>query len=144
MPGLALVTAASSGIGRAYTEGLASRGFDVIAVGRRRERLEELKAAFREVTIEPLLADLATDDGIAAVAEVAAARPVGMLVNNAGVAHYMPFAELPADKAAELIRVKELAPTLVTRAALPGMLERGEGTIVNVSGMIAFSGPAGA
>jgi short-subunit dehydrogenase len=85
---------------------------------------------------------LATDNGIDAVAEVAGSRPLTMLVNNAGVAHYMPFAELPADKAAELIRVKVLAPTLITRAAVPGMLERGEGTIINVSGMIAFSGPA--
>ena len=66
-----------------------------------------------------------------------------VLVNNAGVAHYMPFAELPAEKAAELIRVKVLAPTLLTRAAVPGMLERGEGTIINAAGMIAFSGPAG-
>jgi short-subunit dehydrogenase len=65
-----------------------------------------------------------------------------MLINSAGVAHYMPFSELPADKACELIRVKELAPTLLARAAVPGMLERGEGAIVNVSGMIAFSGPA--
>ena len=89
------------------------------------------------------MADLATDDGIGAVAEVAGSRLLTMLVNNAGVAHYMPFAELPADKAAEVIRVKELAPTLVTRATVPGMLERREGTIITVSGMIAFSGPAG-
>jgi short-subunit dehydrogenase len=91
----------------------------------------------------PLVADLSTDDGIDAVAEVCSTRPLTVLVNNAGVAHYMPFAELPADKAAELIRVKELAPTMLARAAVPGMLERGEGTIINVAGMIAFSGPAG-
>jgi uncharacterized protein len=140
---LALVTGASSGIGRAYAEELASQGYDVIAVGRREERLDQLKESLAGVTVEPLVADLATDDGIAAVADVCGTRPLTMLVNNAGVAHYMPFAELPADKAAELIRVKELAPTLLTRAAVPGMLERGEGTIINVAGMIAFSGPAG-
>ena len=143
MPKLALITGASSGIGRAYAERLATDGFDLIAVGRRQERLEELKASLSDVTVEPLAADLATDEGIDTVAEVCATRPLTMLVNNAGVAHYMPFAELPAEQAAELIRVKELAPTLLTRAAVPGMLERGEGTIINVSGMIAFSGPAG-
>jgi uncharacterized protein len=143
MPNLALVTGASSGIGGAYARALASRGFDVIAVGRRQERLEELKASLTEVVVEPLVTDLATDDGIAAVAEVCRTRPLTMLVNNAGVAHYMSFADLPADKAAELIRVKELAPTMLTLAAVPGMLERGEGTIINVAGMIAFSGPAG-
>ena len=142
MPGLAVVTGASSGIGKAYAEELASRGFDLIAVGRRKERLDELRASLAGVTVEPLVADLATDDGIDTVAEVCGTRPLTILVNNAGVAHYMPFAELPADKAAELIRVKELAPTMLTRAAVPGMLERGEGTIINVAGMIAFSGPA--
>jgi hypothetical protein len=143
MPKLALVTGASSGIGRAYAEELASRGFDLIVVARRPERLDELQASLSGVSVEPLVADLAADSGIDAVAQVAGSRPLTMLVNNAGVAHYMPFAELPADKAAELIRVKELAPALITRAAVPGMLERGEGTIINVSGMIAFSGPAG-
>jgi uncharacterized protein len=143
MPNLALVTGASSGIGQAYAEELASRGFDLIVAGRREERLNQLKASLTGITVEPLVADLATDDGIDAVAAVCATRPLTMLVNNAGVAHYMPFAKLTADKAAELIRVKELAPTMLTRAAVPGMLERGKGTIINVAGMIAFSGPAG-
>jgi short chain dehydrogenase len=66
--------------------------------------------------------------------EVCGTRPLSILINNAGVAHYMPFAELPAAKAAELIRVKELAPAQLTRAAVPGMLERGEGTIINRRG----------
>src|SRR3712207_5982518 len=54
----------------------------------------------------------------------------------------MPLVELPAEKAAELVHIKNVAPMLLTHAALPGMLERGEGTIVNIAGMIAFSGPA--
>ena len=143
MSKLALVTGASSGIGKAYAERLASRGFDLIVVGRRQDRLDELQASLNDVSVEPIVADLATDNGINTVATVAGSRPLTMLVNNAGVAHYMPFAELPADQAAEIIRVKELAPTLLARAAVPGMLERGEGSIINVSGMIAFSGPAG-
>jgi hypothetical protein len=65
-----------------------------------------------------------------------------MLVNNAGVAHYMPIAQLPADKARELTHVKVVAPTMLIRAAVPGMVARGSGTIINVAGMIAFSGPA--
>ena len=65
-----------------------------------------------------------------------------MLVNNAGVAHYMPIAELSAAQARELVHVKVVAPTMLTRAAVPGMLARGVGTIINVAGMIAFSGPA--
>ncbi len=89
-----------------------------------------------------MVADLGTDTGVAAVAGVCATEPVTILVNNAGVAHYMPFAELPADKADELLHVKAVAPTMLARAAVPGMVARGEGTIINVSGMLAFSGPA--
>jgi len=54
----------------------------------------------------------------------------------------MPLAELPAGKAREVAYVKVLAPTMLTRAAVGGMQQRGEGTVVNVAGMIAFSGSA--
>jgi len=89
-----------------------------------------------------VVADLSTDDGVDTVAELCASQPLTMLVNNAGVAHYKPIAELPAAQARELVHVKVVAPTMLTRAAVPGMLARGAGTIINVAGMIAFSGPA--
>jgi short-subunit dehydrogenase len=139
---LALVTGASSGIGMAFAHRLAADGYDLVAVGRRLDRLEALAESLTDVTVQPLAADLSTDEGVDAVAEVCAARPLTMLVNNAGVAHYMPIAELPADKARELVHVKVVAPTMLIRATVPGMVARGEGTIINVSGMIAYSGPA--
>jgi short-subunit dehydrogenase len=142
MSPLALVTGASSGIGKAFAERLASQGYDLIVVGRRQDRLETLAAALPDVTVHVVVADLATDAGVDAVADLAASRPVSMLVNNAGVAHYMPLDELPAAKARELTHVKIIAPTMLTRAAVPGMIERGSGVIINVAGMIAFSGPA--
>ena len=89
-----------------------------------------------------MAADLSTDEGVDAVARLCASQTLTMLVNNAGVAHYMPIGELPADKARELVHVKVVAPTMLIRAAVPGMIARGEGTIINVAGMIAFSGPA--
>jgi short-subunit dehydrogenase len=141
MSKLALVTGASSGIGKAFAQRLAADGYDLVVVGRRLDRLEELTASLANVTVEPLAADLSTDEGIDAVADACASQPLTMLVNNAGVAHYMPIAELPADKARELVHVKVLAPTMLIRASVPGLLARGEGTIINVSGMIAFSGP---
>ena len=139
---LALVTGASSGIGRAFAERLADRGHDLVIVGRRADRLQQFASAHPEVSVRPIAADLSTDAGIDAVARVCASEPVSMLVNNAGVAHYMPLAELPAEKARELVGVKTLAPTMLTRAAIGGMQERGEGAVITVAGMIAFSGPA--
>lgn len=142
MSALALVTGASSGIGKAFAERLAADGYDLIVVGRRKDRLFELAASLSQVDVQVAAADLATDDGIDTVAELCANQPLTMLINNAGVAHYMPIADLPAQQARELVHVKVVAPTMLTRAAVPGMLARGEGIIVNVAGMIAFSGPA--
>jgi short-subunit dehydrogenase len=142
MSALALVTGASSGIGRAFAERLAADGYDLIVVGRRRDRLASLAASLPGVAVDVVVADLSTDDGINTVSDLCASRPLTMLVNNAGVAHYMPMVDLPAKEARELVHVKVVAPTMLTRAALPGMIARGAGTIVNVAGMIAFSGPA--
>ncbi len=142
MEPLALVTGASSGIGRAFAERLAADGYDLVVVGRREKRLAALAASWPDVAVEVVTADLSTDLGIDTVAELCATRPLTMLVNNAGVAHYMPMADLPAEKAHELVHVKTVAPIMLTRAVLTGMIARGAGTIVNVAGMLAFSGPA--
>jgi short-subunit dehydrogenase len=96
----------------------------------------------REVKVRTVVADLSTSEAVDRVAEICATEPLTVLVNNAGVAHYMPLADLPAGKAVELVNVKVLAPTMLARAAVGGMQERGAGTIINVAGMIAFSGPA--
>ncbi len=142
MSRLAIVTGASSGIGAAFARRLAADGFDLVAVGRRRDRLEELAASLPEVEVRPVVADLSTDAGVDDVADLCSSLPLTMLVNNAGVGHYMPITELPADKARELVHVKSVAPTMLIRAAAPGMVGRGDGTIVNVAGMLAFSGPS--
>lgn len=139
---LALITGASSGIGRAYADRFAADGYDLIVVGRRADRLKQVVTAHPGVDVRPVVADLSTDAGVDAVAQLCATEPLTVLVNNAGVAHYMPLADLPAEKARELAHIKVVAPTMLTRAAVVGMQERGEGTIINVSGMIAFSGPA--
>lgn len=137
----ALVTGATSGIGRAFAERLATDGYDLVLVGRSRDRLDEFLGAHPGTAVRPVVAELSTDDGIDTVAGICAAEPLDLLVNNAGVAHYMPLTELPADKARELLGVKVLAPTLLTRAAVIGMVERGHSAVINVAGMIAFSAP---
>lgn len=141
-PGVALVTGASSGIGRAFALRLGARGHRIIAVGRRADRLRELVAALPGVEVATIVADLATADGIAAISAVCEREPLTLLVNNAGVSHYKAFTALAADEAAEVVRVKVLAPTMLAHAAARGMAARGSGAIVNVAGMLAFAAAA--
>ena len=141
MSRLAVITGASSGIGKAFAERLAADGYDLIAVGRNLDRLRHLASTLPAI-VSSVAADLATTDGITSVIDAIGDRHVDLLVNNAGVAHYMPFAQLPEDKASELLFVKVVAPTLLARAVVPGMIERHSGTIINVAGMLAYSGPA--
>src|ERR1700710_222982 len=140
MTNLALITGATSGIGRAFAERLAADNYDLVLVGRRQDRLDEFVAAHPMNRVRTMTVDLSTADGVQAVADVCAREPLTMLVNSAGVAHYMPLADLPVEKAQELVQVKVVAPTMLARAAVTGMIARGNGTIINVAGMIAFSG----
>ncbi|PYQ63686.1 MAG: short-chain dehydrogenase [Acidobacteria bacterium] len=139
----ALVTGASSGIGQAFAERLARDGYDLIVVARRRDRLEALARRLSpesSVSVEVVSADLSRDDGIAMVeSRIARELELDLLVNNAGFGAYMPFVELPPERAAELIRLQVLAVTLLSRAALPAMVARGSGAVINVSSRLAFS-----
>lgn len=138
----ALVTGATSGIGQAYARRLAAQGYTVIAVGRRLERLQALVAEFPAGHIQPIEADLSTAEGINRLSEICREQPLTLLINNAGVSHYMDFTALPAEKAYELLQVKVMAPTLLAHAAAPGMVKRQTGTIINVAGMLAFGAAA--
>jgi short-subunit dehydrogenase len=139
---LALVTGASAGIGRAYAERLASDGYDLVVVARRGERLEELKRQLEAgcgVSVQPLVADLSTESGRRAVDAVATQPRLEFVVDSAALAYYMPFLKLPRDKAEELVNLNVLAPVQMIHASLPGMVERGKGTVVSFASLLAFS-----
>jgi short-subunit dehydrogenase len=143
MPGLAVVTGASSGIGEAYAERLAADRWDLVVVARSGERLSELAARLSQahgVTVRVVQADLSRPGEVERVGAEIGAMPVDMLVNNAGLAYYMPFADLAAARAAELVDLNVLAPVLLTQAVLPGMVARSRGTIINIASLLAFSG----
>jgi len=144
MPGIAVVTGASSGIGRSYAERLASDGMDLVLLARRADRLDGLKRDLeqRGVSVRTIVADLARTEEVRRLCTELASLPVRLLVNNAGLAHYMPFAQLPIDGARELVDVNALVPVLLSRAVIPGMIGRGEGAIINVASLLAFSGAA--
>ncbi len=139
----ALITGASSGIGAAFAEQLAAAGYDLVAVARRETRLRELAERLRreheaEVAVE--VADLASAADLDRLTAMIAGLELDLLVNNAGFGAYMPFVQLDPARAEELIRVQVLAPTLLVRAVLPGMVARGRGAVVNVASALAFSG----
>jgi uncharacterized protein len=140
--GSAIVTGASAGIGAVYARRLAERGSDLVLVARRRERIETLAEELRAahgIAVEPLAADLADPGDLARVAERASAADVSMLVNNAGINGYDRFIDVPAEIVAKVIALNVTAVAMLSRAALPGMLERGEGAIVNVASILAFA-----
>jgi uncharacterized protein len=144
MAGLAVVTGASSGIGCSYAERLAADGMDLVLVARRADRLAALKRNLegRRVSVRALVADLARTEDVQRLVAELDTLPVELLVNNAALAHYMPFAQLPIERARELVEVNTLAPVLLARAAIPGMVKRGRGAIINVASLLAFSGAA--
>lgn len=132
---VALVTGASSGIGRSIAVALAADGSDLVVVARRRDRLEELAAelqAAHGVQVEVLVADMSDPDQLAAVEDRLRAG-VDLLVNNAGVGGQGSFADIPLDRQDRQIRLNVLAPVRLTHAALEHMLPRGRGGILNVS-----------
>lgn len=135
---LAVVTGASRGIGRVITERLASTGFAVVAIGRSPELLEEVAAATGAV---PLVLDVTDTTAVAdAWANIESTYGIPtLLVNNAGVAGPSGLTwELEADDWWQVFETNVLGTYLVSRAALPSMLSRGSGRIVNVSSNAAF------
>jgi uncharacterized protein len=132
---LALVTGASSGIGRAIAEQLAAAGSDLVVVARRRDRLEELACALRTkhgVKVDVLVADVADPAQLATVEDRLRAG-VDLLVNNAGAGGQAPFVEIPVEHHEQRIRLNVVAPVRLAHAALESMIPRRSGGILNVS-----------
>jgi short-subunit dehydrogenase len=138
----ALVTGASSGIGESFARILAARGTDLVIVARRAEMLDGLARELVEryrVAVEVLAADL-TDPGQRAEVEGRLrAEPVELLVNNAGYGAFGAFAELPLDDHLAQIDLNVAALVRLTHAALPGMVARGRGGVLNVASMSGFT-----
>lgn len=140
-PKTAVVTGASSGIGAVYADRLAARGYDLILVARRADRLNALAdtlSGAHGVQVQVLVADLGKESDLAAV-EAVLRRDAGvqLLVNNAGVARMRPFAQSSAAESMEQIALNITALTRLTHAVLPGLLARNAGTIVNIASVLA-------
>jgi short-subunit dehydrogenase len=140
-PPLALITGASSGIGREFARLAARDGYDLIVFARRAGRLATLAEEVREygATTEPVVVDLSQPGGAQQVQDVIAGRSVEVLINDAGVGGHGRFATERA-LAIDLAMIQLNITTLVelTGLVLPGMLERHHGGILNVSSIAGY------
>lgn len=138
---IAVVTGASSGIGSVYADRFARRGYDLLLVARRSDRLRELAAKLEQaygITAETLVADLEKDDELTRLETVLAGNTaIRVLVNNAGIARLSPVAETSVEDSLSQIALNITALTRLTHAVLPAFKERNEGAIINIASVLA-------
>lgn len=144
----ALITGGTAGIGRAFADKFAALGYDLVLVARNQERLDETAAELRGakdggpglLRVETLSADLATVEGRALVERRLGEkdRPIDILVNNAGFGLGHSFRSGSLEEEERLIDVHIRAVLRLTHAALPGMVLRGKGSVINVASVAAF------
>lgn len=142
---VAVVTGAGTGLGASTARALAREGADVVLVGRRRERLQETADTMAGLPGRSLIAagDVGHQDTAARVVDEAteAFGGVDVLVNNAGIhAHPLLVHETPVEEFDDFYNIDLRGPFLFTKAAVPSMLERGGGFVVNISSMVAVVG----
>lgn len=139
---VAVVTGASAGIGAVYAQRLAERGYDLILVARRADRLKALSAkldAAHGTTVEVVEADLTKDADVTRVENMLKANSaITLLVNNAGNSTLAPVAKTSEEDAAAMIALNVTALSRLTRAILPAFLDRNDGAIINVASVLSF------
>lgn len=146
---VALVTGASSGIGKAFAELLAAKGYSLVLTARRGDRLDALAAELTRahgVPVQTIVADLARPDASAHIASELTARGlrVDFLINNAGYGLPGTYVSVPWSEHERFMQVMVTAVLDLTYRLLPGMLERGWGRIVNVASVAGMvPSPAG-
>ncbi|HYD99787.1 MAG TPA: SDR family oxidoreductase [Alphaproteobacteria bacterium] len=143
IPGTALITGASSGIGAVYADRLAARGHDLVLVARDEHRLGALATRLRTRhgrSVDILAADLNDPADLARVeARLRDDPALAMLVNNAGVGSASVLLNSDVEAMDRMIRLNVLALTRLTYAAVPGFVARGGGTLVNIGSIVAVS-----
>jgi hypothetical protein len=140
---MALVTGASSGIGRALATVLAQHGYDVTLVARREPELRALAddlSAKHGVSATVVTADLAVTGAAQRLYDQvnATGRGVDVLVNNAGIAGHGRFTTTDLESAQRTLAINVVALTELSRLFLPAMVERGTGRLLNVASTAAF------
>lgn len=143
----AVVTGAAGGLGSCFAARLAQRGYRLLLVDRREEQLQQICAEMTArygVAAEPRAVDLSRREEIESLAQrLHQLSKVELLVNNAGFGTMDYFVDMDISQHLDMIHVHVLTPTMLTRAVLPGMIQRDQGAIINVSSLGAWSYTAG-
>jgi short-subunit dehydrogenase len=141
--GLAVITGASSGIGAVYADRLARRGYDLLVVARDGERLAELASKLAGETgskVDILAADLTDSTDLAKLEKILREDSrVTLLVNNAGLGATAPLLKSDIADMRQMIALNVEALTRLTHAAVPGFVNRGAGTIINIASIVAIA-----
>jgi len=139
--GTALVTGASTGIGAAYANRLARRGYDLILVARNRAKLDQIAQELSDETgvgVRVFPADLTVPSDLDRVERVLREDAgISLLVNNAGIAALGALADADIERLDREIRLNVLAPTRLSRAVVPGLLARNRGGIINIASVMS-------
>lgn len=137
----ALITGATSGIGAAYAQRLAKEGYNLIITGRREEKINSLAATLRDtyhVDVEVIIIELSQADEVDQFLEEIEGRNIDILINNAGFGTTKFFYREPLELQEKMVATHILAAMKLTYAILPGMIEKGRGTIIYMSSAGAF------
>ncbi|MGG7447994.1 SDR family NAD(P)-dependent oxidoreductase [Kosakonia oryzendophytica] len=143
----ALITGASSGIGAVYADRLAARGYNLLLVARREDRLNALAEDLQQrhgINVRTLVADLSQQEGIQRVETVLQEdASIAVLVNNAGAAALSPFLGSTAQQHEAINTLNTTALMRLTLAVLPRFVENNHGTLINIASVVAFHARAG-
>lgn len=138
----ALVTGASSGMGRDMARYLAELGYDLILTARREDRLLELKDELNNVNVEVIPLDLSKAENCFKLYDMTKDKNVEFLINNAGFGAYGKFVDVPLEKELELIDTNIKALHILTKLYIKDMIKKNKGYILNVGSAAGFlSGP---
>lgn len=138
----ALVTGASSGMGRDMARYLAELGYDLILTARREDRLLELKDELNNVNVEVIPLNLSKAENCFKLYDMTKDKNVEFLINNAGFGAYGKFVDVPLEKELELIDTNIKALHILTKLYIKDMIKKNKGYILNVGSAAGFlSGP---
>jgi short-subunit dehydrogenase len=136
---LAAITGASAGLGASFARKLAARGYDLLLIARREDRLKALASELNRIHADILVADLSRDDDIERVSARLRTEPnLALLVNNAGFGSYGFFWETDVANQEKMHRLHVLATVRLTHAALANMTARDTGAVINVASVAGF------